>query len=207
MPYAPRKCIPWYKKEPPGTPEELQEAFEVMDTYLYKILSFSERDGDVSKEEVDKERRIFSFLNQGPRAGYLRMNPRGKLTSCDVLHILTSTSPSGIIARNYDLDDRKVRRLRAGELPEWKWEYDLIKRIKAIVRGKLLSDHRPHSQKICYIIYKVHSEERKELMYITSSKRKAVQLREDMLNKGEYKDLVKKGILDIIYPIEKESML
>ena len=200
--------VPWYKGEIEGTPEELERGFKTMESYLYNIINYAPSTEPIPEEVLKEERRIFSFVMQGPKAGHFRHSVRGKLTSPDVLYILSSTLSSDRIAPQFGITGRLVRDIRSGNSEEWYWEYLFVRRLKEIIKGKLLSDHRNFNRKICYVIYKVlDTSDNKELLYITSSLRKAKELRESLFNKKTLNKLLKKEELDILYPIEKVSML
>lgn len=202
-----RNITRWYDSEPKGTPEELKEAFETVSNYTYKLLSYSDKDEAIPKEVLDKERRIFTFAKQGPRAGYYLLNPRGKLCSADVLYILTSSVPASHLAKSYGLAECKIREIRRGESKDWAWEYAFVSRMKGIVKNYLVRHDPATARKNIYSLSHVHSPTNIEILYYLSSYRKAVKLREDILTKPIYNKLVKEGILDIIYPIEKIEVI
>jgi hypothetical protein len=202
-----KRKIPWYRRDPKGSPEELEEAFKIMENYLYNILSYADKPEGISEEALEKERRIFTMCMEGPKKGHFRMSTRSKLLSPDVLYILTSSLPARHISEKFGISDRMVKDIRSGLAEEWYWEYMFVRRLKEIIRYNILSDRRTESGKIAYILYKTLDEENKEVLYITSSLRRAKGLRENLFNKKDLAKLLKKEELDILYPIEKVQML
>ena len=201
-----KKRVEWYKSEPIGTQEELEEAFEISSSYLYKMIDYSERKEVITKEELDKERRIFTFCNQGPRSGYFRLNPRGRFTSADVLYILTTNHPAEELSRQYGVSGRKIRDIRRGDSPSWKWEYDFVKRLRVNTRNKLRAFNVTRNP-IIYTLSHIDIYNVKVILYHIISKRKALELREQILTKKEYNRLIKEGTLDILYPIDQVEVL
>jgi len=193
----------WYNKRPEGTQEELEEAFKLTETYLYKLLDYAEKDEGFTKEELAEARRIFAFAKQGPKATYFVANPRSKLVSADVLYILTSTLPAPNIAEKYGIKVEKVKEIRRGASAPWIWEYLFVKRIKAIIRGQIARNKRS----IIYSISKVISPDKTDILIYTNSLRKAKELRQSILTKKEYNELEKSNTLDIIYPINVIDIL
>lgn len=194
-----RKYTHWYNQKPNGTQEELEEAFRVSETYLFKILDYAEKDELISKEKLEEYRRIFAISKQGPKARHLLSDNRSKLVSADILYILTTTLPASHIAKRYELQVDEVRRIRRGESPTWDWEYRFVKRIKGMIKGRMIQ--QDIRQRI-YSVSKVLSPDKKEILIYTTSHRKAKELRESIIPKMEMYKLIKNKSLDIIYPIE-----
>ena len=203
-----RKIIPrksWWEGEIDGTEEEKMEAAKLTQEYIYKLLDYAGKDDDLPPEEMERLRRNYAFARQGPRAFFQRFNKRGKLTSGDVLYLLTTTKASERVGKELGVDGRKVRGIRQDEYPCWKWEYDLIKRIKAIVTNDLkLNEHK--LRKIFIISHQESPEILKDLYY-TNSLRMAKKVRKDMLPKYKLQEYEKEGTLDIIYPIRSEDLI
>ena len=197
----------WYDKEPEGTMEEKKEAFEVASKYLYKILDFADKDEGVPKEVVDREKRIFAFCRQGPRASYIAHGARSKLVSADVLYILSSTIPAKNIALQYDIKENQVRKIRRGDEPSWEWEWRFVNRMRNIIKARLRSSDPTSLTKKIYSISKIDEKGKKEILYYISSLRKAKKLREDMLTKVEYKKITKDNTIDLLYPIDLIEVL
>lgn len=197
----------WYHKEPTGTKEELQEAFEVSESYLYKLLSYADSPNPIPQDELDRERRIFTFCKQGPRAGHFALSKNGKLVSADVLYMLTSSLPSEIIGKQFGVDGRKVREIRTGQNEEWFWEYALVRRLKAIIKNQLIRHDASCKFRRIYSLSKQITPERKEILYYVTAKRKAVALRRDILAKKEFDKMTKDKTIDILYPIDLIEVL
>lgn len=195
----------WYQKEITGTPEELERAYKVAEEYFYKILNYAEKDELIPKEDLDEARRIFAFAKQGPRAHHFLISKDSKLTSADVLYILTTTVPGAQIAKRFNLNYDDVLDIRAGRAPSWEWEYHFIKRIKTIVKH-YLTKTRDLNRRV-YTLSKVNSPNNKEILLYTTSIRKAKELRESIITKLEMKRLIKDNSLDILYPIEAIEVL
>jgi hypothetical protein len=193
----------WYDQKPEGTEEELKEAFDMTSEYLYKILDYAVSNKSLTKEELDKERRIYAFARQGPKAGYFVHNPRGKLTSADVLFILSSYDPSIKVAKLYDMAPCKINEIRRGESLEWKWEYTFYTRMKKIIKEGLAKFQPELLRKKIYKLSKVYSPANAEILIYTTSHKSAKKIRDSIIKKGEMAKLLKDGTLDIIYPIEK----
>lgn len=196
----------WYQKEPEGTLEEKKEAFEIAQSYLYKILDYADKEEPISKEVVDKEKRIFTFCRQGPRAGHYLHAIKGKLLSADVLYMLSSTLPSTQIGDKFGVNPRKVREIRRGDTEEWYPEYLLVRRLKAIIQSNDRRVNRGYAGSI-FSISKLIDTNKYDLLYYTVSLRKAKALRKSIISNKEYDRLLKEDILDIIYPIKEIEVI
>ena len=199
----------WYQKDIHGTPKELLSAHEKMSKYLYRLLDYADKPDPVPKEVVDEEKRILAYCLQGPKAGHFRHAPRNKLTSADVIYILSSTVPSTLLGDKFGIDPRKVREIRSGQAEEWLWEWNLIHRLRTIIKYQSKGDNADKSSFV-YSLSKVTDEllgPKKEQLYLISSIRKARKLREDILTKKDYNKLIKDNKLDYYYPIEKVEIL
>lgn len=195
----------WYMKDIEGTTEELEESWKVAEEYLYKILNYAEQDVLLSEEELEEARRIFSFVRQGPRAHTFVVEKDAKLTSADVFYILTTTVPGSHMAKRFGITTVEVNKIRNGNSPAWEWEYHFVKRIKTIVRT-YLTKTRDLGRSV-WTLSKVHSPTQTEVLVYTTSQRKAKNIRESILTKKEMEDLVKKGTLDVVYPIHKVELV
>lgn len=204
----PPRRVPWYRRDIEGSVEENEEAFEVASEYLYNILSYADKEveEELTAEDLARERRIFAFCMQGPRAGHFRLTKKEKLTSADVLYILTSSLPAGEICKRFDVNVETVKEIRRGECRPWYWEYMFVRRIQTIIKNKL-TRNRLHKTKALYIISKLRSDRTLEDLLYTSSIRKAKALRESILNKGDFKRMTKDGTIDIYYPIKKVDLM
>lgn len=200
-----KKYDMWWHGEIDGTIEEKMEAAILTQEYIYKLLDYAGPEDDLPKEEMEKLRRNYAFARQGPRAFFQRFNKRGKLTSGDVLYLLTTTKSSDRVGKELGVDGRKVRGIRQDEYPCWKWEYDLIKRIKAIIINDLKRNEY-NTRKIFIISHQESPSILKDLYY-TNSLRMAKKVRKDMLPKYKLQELEKEGTLDIIYPIRSEDLI
>jgi hypothetical protein len=202
---------------PEGTKEEMEEAWNLTETYTYNILSYLGRDKDgLTKEEFDKERRLVKFLKLGPRAHYLVGEMRSKLTSADVMYILLSTRPSTELSAQTGISKTTIKDLRAGRLNEWLWEYHFIKRVKTHCKSEIYE--RPGAQTVrkrvkgrkepveLMRIYRIERLQEdgsfKTLMY-TSGIRRAKQMRKVLLGDLIFNAWERDGLLDIRCPIVK----
>ena len=196
------KRIPPHKKVVEGDEEMLEEAFEVSSNYLYKILSYADKEEEIPDEILEKERAIFSFCMQGPRAGNFRLNKKGKLCSADVLYILCNTMSAPRLAKKFGVNELTIKSIRNGMVPGWNWEYQFVNRMRTIIKHQInQSTYRHHE--ILYSISKVTEYGTKEILMYTTSRCKAKALRESLIHGATLKMLVRKGDLDILYPIEK----
>lgn len=191
---------------PEGTQEELMDAFEIASSYLYKILDYADKEEVIPKEVLDKERRIFSFAKRGPRAAYFRLDSKSKLVSADVLYMLTSTLPAKYIALKFNINERKVRAIRRGEVSEWYWEYLLIRRLRTIITAKLRNAKKGVTAKM-YSLSKLTGPDKYEILMYASGKTKLARLRQDIIPPKEYEELVCAKTLHIIYPIDQIDLL
>lgn len=203
-----RKIIPrrsWWEGEIDGTEEEKMEAAKLTQEYIYKLLDYAGKDDDLPPEEMERLRRNYAFARQGPRAFHQRFNKKNKLTSGDVLYLLTTTKASERVGKELGVDGRKVRGIRQDEYPCWKWEYDLIKRLRAII----INDLKKSEYKTRKIFIISHQESPSILkdLYYTNSLRMAKKVRKDMLPKYKLQEYEKEGTLDIIYPIRSEDLI
>lgn len=200
-----KKYNMWWHGEIDGTEEEKIEAAILTQEYIYKLLDYAGPEDDLPKEEMEKLRRNYAFARQGPRAFFQRFNKRGKLTSGDVLYLLTTTKASDRVGKELGVDGRKVRGIRQDEYPCWKWEYDLIKRIKAIIINDLKRNE--YSTRKIFIISHQESPNILKDLYYTNSLRMAKKVRKDMLPKYKLQEYEKEGTLDIVYPIRSEDLI
>jgi hypothetical protein len=191
---------------PEGTQEELANSFEVASAYLYRLLDYAEQEDQVTKEELDEERRIFSFCKAGPRAAYFRLDPKSKLVSADVLYMLTSTLPAKYIAEKFNMCERKVRAIRSGDTEEWYWEYLLIRRLKTIIAANLRSAKKGTDAKM-YSLSKLVDYDKYEILMYATGKYKLSRLRKDIITPKEYEKLLKNKTLNIVYPINQIDLL
>jgi hypothetical protein len=201
------KKTPWYLKEPEGTLEEKVNSFNRMEEVLYKILDYGLKDEIIPPEVLEEERRMLTFCKLGPRAHHFTHNLKGKLTSSDVLYMLTCNRSSKILGEMFGVDGRKVRAIRNGEKDEWYWEYCFVRRIKSRLMTTLKASHIYGTSKFFYSLSKVVSPEKTKILHYTSSQRRAKALRKDIINPKDYDKMIKDGTLDIIYPIEKLDIL
>jgi hypothetical protein len=194
----------WWKGEIEGSEEEKMKDATTIKEYTYKLLDYAERK-ESPAEEVAAHRRLYAFDRQGPRSWCQRLNIKGKLTSAEVIYLLTTNMSSIRLSKILEVDSRKIRAIRAGEYPCWEWEYQLIKRIKSIVAN----DYKDNKDSIkeVFVLYKVNSPTDREELYTFSSKRKAVKARKDIISKKRYEEMTKDKTLDILYPIEPKPLL
>jgi hypothetical protein len=194
---------------PEGTQEEMEEAFNVAENYLYNILSYADKEEHIPDDVLQMERRIFSFCKRGPRAAYFRLDPMSKLVSADVLYMLTSTLPAEHIAKKFNMSGRKVRAIRRGESDEWYWEYLLVRRLKAILRANM-DERKKRISKLTTCIYTVSELNEKQgydVIAHISSFRNATKYRKDIIPEKRYNKLLENRTLDIIFPITKVDLL
>lgn len=193
---------------PEGTKEELRATWERAEKYIYKVLSYAprERDRDLTKEEIEEERRYMKFIRLGPRAGYLSLSSALSLTSADVLYILTSCIPSTQLGAMYGVDPNTINRIRANKCKEWAWEFYFIKRLRTFMKAELLQSAKDGYTSGYVMIYKLEHLQKdntlKVLEYI-SGIRKAKKMRQDLCPKREFITRTYDGTLDIVWPITK----
>lgn len=193
--------VRWYDKEPDGTPEELEKAWNMAEKYLFKLIDYAEKDEPIPKEELEEAKRIFLFAKKGPRSRHFTISKTCKLTSADVLYFLTTTLPASNLSKLFDVEQNEITKIRRGETKYWEWEYRFVKRMKGMIRGRLYQTDAV--KKRIYSISKVHSPNKTEILLYTTSERKAKQLRESIITKLEMTKLLKEKTLDILYPIER----
>lgn len=199
-----RRNLSW-QGEIEGTEEQHLSAATKTRNYLYKLLDYSEKEEIPSPEEIEEMRRIYSYARQGPRAWYQRFNKKNKLTSADVLHILSSKVPSRLMAKYIGISDTKVRKIRRGEMPCWEWEFDLIRRLKGIITADL--KYKVGVRQSLYVVSKLVKPGVYEDLYYTTSQRRGNALIKDMLTKKEYDKLTKEGTLSLHYKVRKEDII
>jgi hypothetical protein len=198
----------WWLLPIDGDDKVTEEAFEVSQDYLYKILNYADKEEPIPKDELELARKIFAFCKQGPKATHFLFSKNGKLVSADVLYILTSTLPSKNIGESYGVSDRKIREIRAGKCEEWHFEWILVRRLRAIIKSNLRRTNVSDKNTIIYSLSKVYGPKDKRILYYFSSKRKAKILRDSILTKEErYKFGRDKTLIDIIYPIEQVDVM
>ena len=195
----------WWSGDIEGTEEEQVDAAEYQKNYLYKLLDYAEKDEVPTPEEMKEMRRVYQYARQGPRAWHHRLNKKNILTSADVLYILTSSMSSLRLSKALGIGDGRIREIRRGEIPCWEWEYDLIRRLKAILINKL--KHKAYETRKVYILSKLKSPGVYEEMYYATSRRKLEKLREDIIPKKEYDSLIKQNLLEEVYQIKYDELL
>lgn len=197
---------------PTGTPEQLRETWEKSQDYLYRILSYAPKDKELTPEQLEEERRYFQFIRLGPRAGYLRHSPKTKLTSADVLYILTCTLPAKKLAPIYGVSEETINGIRRNAFVEWSWEYYFVKRLKTHIRSEILC-YGGHGgkEKDSYIrLYKIDrlkEGDTYETVGYASGIRKAQSIRKELCPKKDYERYLKNKTLDIMWPITKIDIL
>ncbi len=195
----------WWEGEIEGTEEEQLESAKYQRNYLYKLLDYADKDEVPTPEEMREMRRVYQYARQGPRAWHHRLNKHNILTSADVLYILTSTKSSIRLSESMGITDRRIREIRQGKVPCWEWEYDLIRKLKAILTTKL--KHKVYDKRKIYILSKLIEPGRYEDLYFSSSTLRLKKIRKEMLTKKEYSQLESKGLLDEVYKIREESII
>ena len=191
---------------PEGTKEEMEEAFEVTSSYLYKLLDYADDPEGIPQDVLDYERRIFSFAKVGPRAGYFRFDRKSKLVSADVLYILTCTLPAKVVGKKFGICERKIGAIRRGEVEEWYWEYALIKRIRVMLTARQRQANKAPRTRVFSISKLVDIGKEEILLYVTGL-RKAKSIRQDIIPLREYKKLEENNTLDIVYPIKQIEVI
>jgi hypothetical protein len=135
------------------------------------------------------------------------------LTTADVFYILTSRAPSSGLSRTLGVNRDVIDEIRKGKAKHWDWEYNLVKRLKAIVRSHLNNEAKLMAKRaglegfgitpngVCRLSKLVGPGEYKEL-YLCGGRGSAKRLRQHIIKKHDYNRMVKEGTLDIYYPIE-----
>lgn len=197
----------WYMGEIEGTEEEKMKAAEIVHDYTVKLLDYSSQEDPPSKEEIDELRRIYAFSKQGPRAYCQRFNKRNKLTSADVLSILSSSWPSGKVGALFGMEPGKIRAIRRGEYACWEWEYDLVRRLKGIIALQLKRTAKYVKDKYIFIIHRLNDDGTYEPIAYCASATKAKMILQESLGEKKYNKLLEEGTLDILYKTTKEKLL
>lgn len=188
-------------QKPEGTDEEMLEAWEKSSNYLYKILNFSPVKGNhITPKQLEYERRIFKFLRLGPRAGYLAHSPKSKLTSADVLYILSSACSTNKAMEMFNVSYETVNGIRRGIYKEWNWEYALIKRLKGLLVKS--QEIELYSKKLkLYELKHFNDQNVLEHVCFTINKKRANILRKEFCPPEDFKRMVREKTLDIYWPI------
>ena len=163
----------WWEGDIEGSEEEQLESAEYQRSYLYKLLDYADKDEIPTPEEMKEMRRVYQYARQGPRAWHHRLNKRNILTSADVLYILTSTKASDRLSKSIGIDGRRIREIRSGKVPCWEWEFDLVRRIKAIVANKIKSSIIDRRK--VYVLSKLVEPGKYEDLYLTAQKKYGVR--------------------------------
>ena len=204
-------------QEPKGTPEELRATWERSQEYLYRIMSYAPKDTyePMTKEELEEERRYFKFLRLGPRAGHFRHENKSKLTSADVLYILTCTIPAKNLEPIYNVSHETINGIRRNQFKEWSWEYYFVKRIKTMVKGRIYEMRdNPYpvdkKQQVGIRFYKIEVLQKDNTFKViayASGIRKARALREELCPKREFEQRTKNKTLNIVWPITRIDLI
>jgi hypothetical protein len=200
------KRLRWYMVEPEGTPEQKLESYEKAETYLYKLLDYAPRETKTDTE-IQDIRRDFAFIRNGPWSGSFLASPRTKLTSADVLYLLTSSLPATEISKKFNVHCEEVKKIRRGEVFSYYREYLFVRRLTTLIKSRLKNNDGSCSFKKAYKISELVGEGKYEDHFHTSSLRRAKAIRKGMITKKEYGELIKKGTLETIYPITEIDIL
>jgi hypothetical protein len=199
---------------PTGTQEELISAWRLADEYMYNILSYAPKMAtQLTAEELANHRRYMQFLRLGPRAGHLIHDTKSKLTSADVLYILTCCLPAKYLEKVYNVSYETINGIRRNAFVEWSWEYYFVKRIKTHVKSEIykLGGSGRNNETACARFYKLEklntATSKFEVMAYISGLRKAQTMRVELLPKREYRRLLRSRTLDIVYPITRIDLM
>jgi hypothetical protein len=199
---------------PTGTHIELVKEWERAERYLYKILSYAPKDTEkpLTKEQLERERRYLKFLRLGPRAGYLRHATKTKLTSADVLYILTCTIPAKKLQEMYNVSHETINGIRRGSFVEWTWEYHFVKRLKTHIKSEIYSygghgNKEEHARIRIFKLERLNPDMTLEVVGYITGIRKAKVMRQELCNKKDYDRYVKDGTLEIYWPITKIDVM
>lgn len=182
--------------------ELVKEGMETSKKYIFKLLDYSS-DEKIPDEELERMRAIFAFSKVGPRSWTHRFDKTTKLTSGDVLYILTSTLPSEFLGKQFGVNGRKIREIRTNERNTYNWEYELVRRLSTRLRDKLKEDLM-RSRSI-YEVQRLIGEGTYESLFLCSSLVRARNMLKETIKEKEYNKMVEEGTLDIIYPIHKRE--
>lgn len=169
---------------PPGTPEEMQQAYDKALEYQLRLLDFSDEEG-VSEEIIAEQKRHLYYAIKGPRRHYFHTHKRSKLVQADILYIMTVTTPSRELSELFNVSIELINKIRGGKLPDWDIEFRLVRRIRTRIRGNLKQLHKKESDLTVYGIFKDD-----KLLHLITSKRKVKSFREDAYGRFKnYEDI------------------
>lgn len=197
---------PRHKDVPSGTKEELSLAYNQAREFQIKLLHYVDKE-DISDEEIQHQRRLFHFVKNGPRKGFFVAYDKAKLVQADVLYILSVKMPKHLLAKQFNVAEGTIQRIRNGESKEWIDEYNLVKRLRKAAISKFKKNN------LGTHVTLLSNGKTKEIIASFSSKKKAVEYRESYLlyrlkiGKEVYAAMKKKSTLDTLYPITEMEMI
>lgn len=203
-----KNYVPAHRKRPEGTEDEMTEAYNQALGYSVVLMDYADKSEVIPDEVLAQQRRIFHFAKNGPTKGYfIANNGESKLTSPDVLYILSVKIPARILAKTFNVEEITVRRIRSGESLQWSDEYRLVRRLRKAVMGK----YKKNFLKTHVTLLMDASTD--TVLQLFSSKKKAVEYREIwLINNRKYptpevRHWLDTGKVDKLFPIIEREMM
>jgi hypothetical protein len=173
---------------------------------LFKFIDYSDEEEGPTKEEIDEERRRFSYYRKGHKVGRLRVdnkvNTDTLLTAPMIFYILLTPHSSKRLGKVFNVHPDYIKKIKAGDIEYWKWEYELVKRITNKLRNRSINRSYLRERTAVYILWKRPNlyDEDKELIYVCSSESAAKKVRKEM---AKSKKVANPELAALYYPIEK----
>lgn len=206
----------FYKEELSGSPEELKASWEAADKYLFKILSYADKD-QIEKKDIKEARRIFAFAKQGPRANHFILSKNSKLVSADVLLILSSGMSHQYLADRYGVSVALIQNIRKGRAAEWEWEYRFVSLLRNAIVNQYKTftpyTHPEFDAPVIYTLYRnaegtdANFKRPDKVMGHFSSKRTAEEYRKSCFQYKMYRYYVRTKKIDKYYPIIRTPLI
>lgn len=199
------RCIPRHTYKPEGTKEEMSLAYNEARGYQLVLLSYCEEE-ELPEEVLAHQRRLFHFTKNGPNANRFKLYGNSKLLYADVLFILSSKEPASRLSKLFDVGQDTIKDIRQGKAPEWRDEYDLVRRLRKSVISRFKKNFKDVH------ITSLLDSDGKTIQHF-SSKAKARDFRRTWLIynqkiKAKLVDSwIKSGQIDTIYPIEETTVI
>lgn len=181
-----------------------EDIFKDYEESLFRFIDYAEKEIIPSKEELDAERRRFSYFRKGHKAGRLRIDNLVRvdtlLTAPMIFYIMLTPHSSKILGEAFNVSPNYIKKLKAGIIEYWRWEYDLVRRITNTLRQRSINKSYTREGTSVYLLWHRPNlyEEGKSLVYVCSSESSAKKARRELAKRIKNEDLI-----SLYYPIEK----
>lgn len=194
------------KDEPIEWDEDLYNEFQES---LFKFIDYSDKEIEPTEEELNEERKRFSYYRKGHKIGRLRVDNKVRtdtlLTAPMVFYILLTPHSSERLGKVFNIHPDYVKKIKAGDIEYWRWEYELVRRITNSIRNRSINKSYLREKTAVYILWSRPDlyKEDKKLIYVCSSESAAKKVRKEM---AKSRRITTPELAALYYPIEKTYM-